>query len=264
MSMVLDADAWDRQRRISGWSQPAVSESKCVVFGAGALGNEVCKLLLQLGVNALTIVDFDTVSVANLNRCVFFTKEDAHAGSLKAEGIAREGKKVHPRATRVAECRPSEELPDSFYARFDVAFGCLDNLGARVHANAHCYGALPYIDGGTTGFSGKVQVVRSPSACVECGLTGRDYKLLWKKYSCVGEVLNFVEPAMPALPTTTSLVASVQVNEFIKLAHQKFDSTVKFAIPQESLVGKYLFFNGLTGEARVLSLDKRASCPVHA
>ncbi len=145
-----------------------------------------------------------------------------------------------------------EDLPEAFFNRFTHAFGCLDNLGARLFLNAHCYGKMPLVDGGTTGFMGKVQVVASPSSCLECGMSKQDYKLLWKKYSCTGELLDFFDPKMPALPTTTSIVAAVQVNEFAKLVHGK-----------EGLVGKYLAFNGLRGATQVFDVSKRKNCPVH-
>lgn len=263
MAAILDADAWDRQRRIKGWSQPSIAGSSCLVLGAGALGNEVCKLLLQLGVNRLTVVDYDVVEKANLNRCVFFSSQDALHKELKARVIAREGPRINPSAVISFQTERIEDLPETFYSGFTCAFGCLDNLGARIHANSHCYGRFPYIDGGTTGFLGRVQTVRSPSACFECSLTSRDYKLLWKKYSCLGEVLDFVEPAMPALATTTSLVAAVMANEFVKIAHKGGRGEGKFVLPEESLEGRFWFFNGLTNQSRVLSVSKRASCPVH-
>jgi molybdopterin/thiamine biosynthesis adenylyltransferase len=263
MAAILDADAWDRQRRIKGWSQPAVAASNCLVIGAGALGNEVCKLLLQLGVNKLTVVDYDTVEQANLNRCVFFSAQDALKHELKAKVIAREGVRINPTAAISFKTDRIEDLPESFYSQFDYAFGCLDNLGARLHANSHCYGKCPYIDGGTTGFLGRVQTVSSPSPCFECALTSRDYKLLWKKYSCLGEVLDFVEPAMPALATTTSLVASVMANEFVKLSHKQGQKDGKFVLPEGDLVGKYWYFNGLTNQSQILAVPRRLSCPVH-
>ncbi len=99
MGSIIDADAWDRQRRIKGWNQSAIASSRCAVFGAGALGNEVCKLLLQLGVDSLTIVDYDFVEEANLNRCVFFTHQDAQSHELKARAVAREGRRINPHAT---------------------------------------------------------------------------------------------------------------------------------------------------------------------
>ncbi len=281
---LIDADQWDRQKRVSGWRQEAVQTAKCLVVGAGALGNEVCKLLLQLGVRELSVVDFDEVVAANLNRCVFFTHADALNKEKKAFVVARQATKINPDASVRALVKRVEQLPESFFGEFDFVFTCLDSVGARLHANAHCYGKSILIDGGTAGFNGKAQVVRSPGPCLECGLSKRDYDFLWRRYSCTGEMLEFVDPKMPALPTTTSVIAAVQANEFVKLAHasggassdneasvnpitqvpvvrKKEERT--FAFPANDLVGKYFFYNGLRNESAVFSVAKRASCPVH-
>ncbi len=278
---LIDADQWDRQRRIRGWQQSAVEQSKCLVIGAGALGNEVVKLLLQLGVRNLAIVDYDTVVTANLNRCVFFTHGDAKKRAKKAKALAKAAGKVNPEAVITPVLSRVEQLDEVFFADFDCAFSCLDNLGGRLHANAHCYGKTPLIDGGTAGFNGKVQVVDNGS-CLECGLSPRDYSFLWRKYSCTGEMLEFVDPKMPALPTTTSVVAGVMAGEFVKMAHSKSEpigggainqltqlaverqrKPRQFDLPESGLAGKYWFYNGLTNESATFEVQKRASCPVH-
>ncbi len=264
--MGVDDDVFDRQKRVRGWNQDAVEQSRVLVVGAGALGNEVVKLLLQLGVRKLTVVDNDSVVKANLNRCIFFTREDAENGVLKVDAVKREAKRLFPQTEVVALPKLVEQLPESFYDNFDYAFACLDNLGARLHLNAFTYGKVPLIDGGTTGFLGKVQVVRSPSACLECGLAKRDYKLLWLKYSCTGDELDWLNPKMPALPTTTSVIAGLQVDEFLKLAFADAAGApeeMKTAAGAGSLVGKYLLYDALRREARVFEIPKRRSCPVH-
>jgi len=248
--MGADDDVHDRQKRVAGWNQNAVSAARCLVVGAGALGNEVVKNILQLGVRKITLVDYDEIVPANLNRCVFFSEADV--GKKKADVVAREAKRLEPTAEIVVISKHIEHVDERLFASFDYAFGCLDNLGARLHLNAQCYGRLPLIDGGTMGFDGKVQVVSNASACVECGLSKRDYKLLWKKYSCTGDVLDFLDPKMPALPNTTSVIAGLQVAEFAKLVHGR-----------ESLAGKYLFYDGLRGSTALYQVAKRKSCPVH-
>ncbi len=255
--MDIDQDVHDRQKRVAGWNQEKISGARCLVVGAGALGNEVVKNLVQFGVREMTIVDYDEIVAANLNRCVFFGKKDADEKRLKAEVLAERAAAAAPGMKIGIALKKIEELPEDFYSNFDYAFGCLDNLGARLHLNAQAYGKVPLIDGGTTGFMGKVQVVAGQSSCLECGVSKRDYNLLWKKYSCVGEVLDFLDPKMPALPTTTGIVASIQANEFAKMVHGN-------ELAKQSLAGKYLFFNGLTGRTEVFEVPKRKKCPVHA
>ncbi len=251
--MNVDDDQFDRQKRVAGWNQEKIASAKVCIVGAGALGNEVTKNLLQLGVCQLTVIDFDTVVKANLNRCLLFTQNDAENKALKAEALSLAAKKLNPAAVVTPIIKNVEALDDKFFSGFDAVFGCLDNLGARLHVNANCYGKVILIDGGTSGFLGKLQVVQAPAACLECGLSKQDYGLLWKKYSCVGEMLDIIDPKMPALPTTTSVIAGMQVNEFVKLI-LKTGTT---------LAGKYTFYNGLTGQTNIFTIEKRNSCPVH-
>jgi len=254
--MDVDKDHWDRQKRVSHWMQSAISDAKVLVVGAGALGNEVCKHLLQLGVNRITLVDFDTVAQANLNRCVFFTPEDAENGRFKAEVIRDRSHDFFPLSQVRVELKKIEDLPESFFEGFDAAFSCVDNLNARLHLNAHSYGKFPVVDGGTFGFQGKVQVVAGDSSCLECTLSQIDYRLLWKKYSCVGEFLDVLDAKMPALPTTTSVIAALQVNEFLKLQMPSLNA-------QENLVGKFLLHDGLKNSFQIFEVPKRRNCSVH-
>lgn len=254
--MDADQDRFDRQKRIGNWEQAAISNAKVLVVGAGALGNEVVKALLQLGVDRITLVDFDIVVKANLNRCLFFLEKDAEEKRFKAELISERAKIYNQNTEISAVLEKVEDLREEFFGVFDVAFSCLDNQNARLHLNAQCYGKMPLIDGGTTGFLGKVQAVKSPSSCLECGMSRNDYNFLWQRYSCVGEVLDFIDPKMPALSTTNSIIAAMQVNEFLKL---RMDSLKA----EKSLVGKYLLYDGRLQSHRIFDVQKRSACPVH-
>ena len=247
----IDDDKFDRQKRISNWQQEKISSTRILMIGAGALGNEVFKLLLQLGIENISIVDFDEIVKANLNRCVLFSEQDV--GKKKAEVLKEKATTYYNQAKVETILKKVEELDEKFFDNFDFAFSCLDNQSARMHLNSMCYNKLPLIDGGTFGFFGKVQVVSKDSSCIECSMSKRDYDFLWKKYSCVGEALDFADPKMPAISTTTSIIASLQVNEFLKLAFNESDN----------LIGKYLQFNGLKNDFNVFEVSKRKTCPLH-
>ncbi|HIH19836.1 TPA: ThiF family adenylyltransferase, partial [Candidatus Micrarchaeota archaeon] len=130
--MGIDDDVYDRQKRISGWQQEKVSKARILIVGGGALGNEVLKLLLQLGAQDITVVDHDNVVKANLNRCIFFTEKDAEEKALKAEVLAREAKRISPNANVKPLTKMIELVDEAFFKNFDFALGCLDNLAARV------------------------------------------------------------------------------------------------------------------------------------
>jgi len=284
-TQAIDADQFDRQKRIAGWDQDSISKLNVLVVGAGALGNEVVKGLAQIGICKITLVDFDKIVKANLNRCVFFCPMDAANNLYKARVVATRARSINKKLVVTPVLKKVEELPENFYSQFDFVFSCLDNLGARLHLNSHCYGKVPLIDGGTTGFFGKVQVVIAPSACLECAMSEQDYQFLWRKYSCVGDPLDFIDPKTPALSTTNSIVAALQVNEMVKLVHcaASLDRDASRRQPKvvgkqpetgngleqakwlfgNTLVGKYLFYDGVRNSQTAFTVERRQGCPVH-
>ena len=82
--------------------QQRVSAARVMVVGCGALGNEVLKNLVLLGVEHLVVVDFDVVEVGNLSRSVLFSKADADMHRLKVEVVAERLRAMNPKA----EIRP--------------------------------------------------------------------------------------------------------------------------------------------------------------
>ena len=114
-------------------------------------------------------------------------------------------------------------------ASFDLVFGCLDNIAARLHVNSHSYLARsPYIDGGTNGFRGKVQVVIPPETpCLQCAMNRTHYRVMEKRFSCTGSDVSYFEPKMPAEITTTSVVAAIQVREAVKLASGRQEKCIQ-------------------------------------
>lgn len=249
---VVDADRFDRQKRIRQWDQDKIKNQNALVIGAGALGNETVKLLLQLGIGNITLVDFDFVLPANLNRCVFFDAKDAEQNRFKADVIQEKAATRFPDTKITPDHRAVEQLPETVFQTHSAVFGCLDNLEARLHVNAQCYHHAPLFDGGTNGFFGKLQVVSKPSSCLECGMNARDYKLLSKRYSCVGEVLDYLDPKTPAIPTTTSVISAMQVNAWLSHLFQ-----------ENAGAGTYVHYNGLTQKTQSFDVPRRPSCPVH-
>jgi tRNA A37 threonylcarbamoyladenosine dehydratase len=53
----MDDDVYERQRRI--WNQEKIGRMRALVGGAGALGNEIVKNLVQIGVKRVYVVDFE-------------------------------------------------------------------------------------------------------------------------------------------------------------------------------------------------------------
>ncbi len=252
----LDLDRLERSRRVGWIDIDAVIKARCLVIGAGALGNEVVKNLTLSGVNRVTIVDMDAVVISNLNRCVLFRAEDALGGRNKAEAISHRAKELNETVALEAVMGRVQDLPSERFKEQDLIFGCLDNVAARLHANSHSYfHRVPYIDGATMGTSGKVQVVIPPSTpCLQCAMNRTHYKLMEKRFSCTGADVTFFEPKMAAEITTTSVVAAVQVREGLKILSGRADKCVK----------NVWYYDGLANRSDVLEVDLDPECVVHS
>lgn len=252
---AIDQDRFDRSRRIGWLDLRSISDARVLMVGAGAIGNEVAKDLVLSGFRRLTVVDMDRVVGSNLNRCVFFTKADADRGALKAEAVARGAASLAEGIEVSAVTRRIEELPPSTFAEHDVVLGCLDNVAARVHVNAHSYAAgRVYIDGAMDGFHGKVAVVRPPDgACLQCGMNRTHARIASLRFSCTGRNVVFHEPRVPAEITTTSVVAAIMVREALKVVSGRHDL----------LLSNSFYYDGQNRICEELEVSVDPSCPVH-
>ena len=80
----MHSDRYRRHEQIDWFSQQAVSATRVAVVGAGAIGNEVVKNLVLLGVGGIDLYDFDTVEAHNLTRSVFLRESDIGTGKATA------------------------------------------------------------------------------------------------------------------------------------------------------------------------------------
>ena len=248
-------DRFERAARIAWIDLKRVAGTRVMVVGAGALGNEVCKNLVLSGFRRFTLVDMDRVVFSNLNRCLFFTDGDARGRELKVNAVRRgmmamvPGIEVDTHADRI------ENLPEGAFGDHDLIVGCVDNAAARIHLNAHAYfRRRPYIDGGTLGMLGKVQVVLPPTTpCVQCTMNKTHMAEVARRYSCTGGGMTFVDAPVAAEVTTTAAVAAVQAREAVKLASGRADSAL----------AHMWYYDGLKGTAEVLKVSLNPGCPVH-
>ena len=243
-----DADRFDRMRRIDWLDIDSMRKARCLVVGAGALGNEVVKCMLLAGFGNITLVDMDVVVASNLSRCVFFREGDG--GRKKAEAVAERAGCLYPEARIVPVVSRIQETEDW---DFDIVFGCLDNISARLHVNSHArYHGIPYVDGATDGFRGKVQVVLENGPCLECGINGSHLKVIDERFSCTGNGTIFV-PKLASEITTTSVIAAVQVREAMKILSGRRDLCVR----------NVMYYDGLSGTTADLEIPEDSGCPNH-
>jgi adenylyltransferase/sulfurtransferase len=247
-------DRYHRQSLITWWDQKRVREMRILVIGAGALGNEILKLLALIGSGYTLVYDPDRIERSNLSRSVLFRQADE--GRYKAEVAVQKMPEINPDVRGHARCAnviASAGLGVFLWA--DVVIGAVDNREARVFINSACARTnRTWIDGAIEGLAGIVRVF-SPrqGACYECTMNATDRKLLAERRSCAllarGAVLR---GHVPTSAVAASVIGAMEVQEAIKVLHG-----------QPALVGQGLHLDGLFGEVSRVAYPRRPDCPGH-
>ena len=238
--------------------QNQVSAAHVMVVGCGALGNEVLKNLVLMGVAHITVVDFDVVEMGNLTRSVLFSKSDAEKKRLKVEVVAERLKQMNPAVEINAICGDiTYDVGLGLVRRMDVIIGCVDSRWARFYINRLCMRAgIPWVDGGINGLEGTVRVFAPAKNCYACNLGPEGLNDLAKRMPCSGIIRR--QELSGTAPTTSivaSIIGAIEVQEALKLIQKDFGT---------SLCGKMLYYDGEHTTVRIASYQAYDDeCPEH-
>ncbi len=239
---------------ISWWEREKVEKARVLVVGAGALGNEVIKNLVLMGIGNIFIIDFDTIEMANLSRSVLYRETDT--GREKAEVAAARAKDINPNVhVQYLNGDVATQLGAGVFRRMDVVIGCLDNREARLAVNRFCYWMnTPWVDGAIQELLGLVRVFKpGEGACFECTLTEAARRELSLRYSCpLLARENVLLGKVPTTPSIASIIGAMQAQEALKIIHN---------LPVQP--GKVIRYNGMTNEMYTTAYPAREDCDSH-
>lgn len=253
----FEEDRYSRLRLIPWWDQERLANATIMVVGAGAIGNELIKNLTLLGIGKILIFDMDAIESTNLTRSILFRAKDV--GRYKAEVAAERAHEVNPDVhTKAFNANIIDDVGLGVFRRMDVVLGGLDNREARLAINQSCYKVnRPWIDGAIEALNGFARVFTPGyGACYECTMTETDWRLINKRKSCALLTHEqMAEGKIPTTPTSSSVIAGVQVQELLKLLH------ADRGLP--TLAGKGYVFNGLTHDSYVVEYQEKPDCMSH-
>lgn len=148
--------------------QEALSEATATVVGLGGLGSPVANYLAAAGFGKLVLVDYDQVTLSNLNRQILHWNGDV--GRKKTESAREKLKKFDPEIDLEAlelklEEGNLEKLPET-----DIVLGAVDNFRTRYLLNEYAVRErIPYVHGAVEGFQGQLTtVIPGKTACLRC------------------------------------------------------------------------------------------------
>lgn len=221
--------------------QEKLKESRVLIVGAGGLGCAASQYLASVGVGKIILVDFDTISLSNLQRQILYT--DADIGQPKAEVAKAQLQAINPNIDIQAINKKCDEADFAqLIEQVDVVVDCTDNVDVRNQLNLQCFQQKrPLVSGSAIRFEGQISVFTyaENEACYQClsQLFGSD-------------TLSCVEAGV--ISPIVGVIGSLQALETIKVLLNI----------GKTLAGKLLMIDGLHFSVREMRLPKLPDCSV--
>lgn len=221
--------------------QERLRQAHTLIIGLGGLGSAVAMYLAAAGVGELTLVDFDTVDLSNLQRQIIH--RTAALGQAKVESARDTLLALNPlvKIIAIAKALDKAELLKQVQ-RADVIVDASDNWPTRLAINAACVqSARPLVSGAAIRWEGQVLVWRP-------GGEGGCYRCLYRDAVMNPETCTQTGVLAPVV----GVIGSLQAIEVIKL----------LTGIDETLNGRLLLFDAKRMEWRTMNLRRWLECPV--
>lgn len=223
--------------------QERLTESHALIVGAGGLGSPAALYMAAGGVGALTICDFDTVDLTNLQRQIIHTTESV--GINKAVSAKRTLNAINPDAVvNTVQDKSTEDAFEKLIAAADVVLDCSDNFATRYALNRLCFKLKkPLVSGAAIGFEGQVTVFdfrHQASPCYHCLFPddGSETEMRCSENGVFSPLVG--------------MIGTTQAAEAMKLLMEI----------GQSLEGRLLLLDALNMEWRTIKLGKDHQCAV--
>ena len=235
---------YNRQIILRGFDfegQEALKEARVLVVGVGGLGCAATQYLAGAGVGHLTLLDFDTVSVSNLQRQTLHS--DATVGQPKVLSARDALARINPyiAITPVNALLDESEI-HTLITEHDLVLDCTDNVSIRNQLNAGCFAArIPLVSGAAIRMEGQITVFtyQEGEPCYRClsRLFGEN-------------ALTCVEAGVMA--PLIGVIGSLQAMGGIKLL-------ANYGKPAS---GKIVMYDAMTCQFREMKLMRNPTCEV--
>ena len=222
--------------------QQRLKAARVLCIGAGGLGSPAAMYLAAAGVGTIGLVDEDTVDVSNLQRQIIHGTTDV--GRSKLDSATDRLREINP-YTRIEAhgVRFGEQNALDLVSAYDVVVDGTDNFPTRYLVNDACVLAgRPNAYGSISRFEGQASVFAAPH--------GPCYRCLHPEPPPPGLIPSCAEGGV--LGVLPGIIGTIQATEAVKLI---------LGIG-EPLVGRFLLYDALRMQFRVIRLPKDPDCPV--
>ncbi|WP_174846859.1 molybdopterin-synthase adenylyltransferase MoeB [Yersinia vastinensis] len=235
---------YNRQIILRGFDfdgQEKLNAAKVLIVGLGGLGCAAAQYLAVAGIGHLTLLDFDTVSLSNLQRQILH--RDSRIGMPKVTSAALTLSELNPDVKlEPIDAQLDDESLSVVIAEHQLVLDCTDNVASREQLNRLCYlQHKPLVSGAAIRMEGQVSVFtyQENQPCYRC---------LSRLFG--DNALTCVEAGVMA--PLVGVIGNLQAMEAIKL----------LADYGQVISGRILMYDAMTAEFRSMKLAKDANCEV--
>lgn len=235
---------YNRQIVLRGFDfdgQERLKAARVLIVGLGGLGCAASQYLAAAGVGQLTLVDFDTVSVSNLQRQTLH--RDATVGLLKVDSAREQLAAINPGAVidTVATLLDDAAMAKQIAAH-DLVLDCTDNVEVRNQLNRLAFAQkIPLVSGAAIRMEGQITVFT-------WGADEPCYRCLSRLFG--DGALSCVEAGVMA--PLVGVIGAMQAMEAIKI----------LARYGKTAAGKIVMYDAMTCQFREMKLARNPQCDV--
>jgi adenylyltransferase/sulfurtransferase len=229
-------------REVGGAGQARLRAARVLVIGAGGLGSPVILYLAAAGVGTIGLVDFDTVSLSNLQRQIAHRTVDV--GRLKTDSARDAAQAINPGV--IIEPHPvrlTVENALDLIGRYDIVADGSDNFATRFLINDACFFAKKtLVSAAVTEFDGQLATYKPHAGDYPC-------------YRCL-----FPEPPPPGTAPSCSETGILGAAAGVMGTLQALEMMKEILGIGDSLAGQLLIYDALSTRFRTVRVRRDSAC----
>ena len=124
---------YDRTRLLIGEKGiDSLKKGAVIIFGLGGVGGMAVEALARAGVGSITIVDFDTINITNINRQIIALH--SNIGQFKTDVMAQRIADINPeiQVTAMSKRITGENLRDIVLQDYNFIIDAIDDVPAKI------------------------------------------------------------------------------------------------------------------------------------
>ena len=242
-----DLDRYARHivlREVGGPGQARLRAARVLVVGAGGLGSPVILYLAAAGVGTVGVIDFDTVSLSNLQRQIAHRTQDI--GRLKVESARDAVSAINPGVKVVAHAlRLTADNALDLISGYDIVADGSDNFATRFLINDACYlSKRPLVSAAVTEFDGQLATFKA-----------HDKSGTFPCYRCI-----FPEPPPPGTAPSCSETGVLGAAAGVMGTLQALEVLKEILGIGQSMAGRLLVYDALATRFRTIAVKPDPAC----